>query len=174
MYFLYPVLSPNSSLSLWVRLSFIVLLSILFNHVTQRLSPLLPGFQNKPVDAISSLLLSLLPRFQATDAKINKSPWCSRWYRFIKSLPPAVTAQQTFNCILCITAWPLLYWRGLFTYRAIICWKTKAQVLHKLKKFPGHMGFQDRVLKRPQIYALVLVPKKKKKKPYPFTEWVSS
>lgn len=71
MHFLYPTLSPNSSLSLSEALLHHP--SILFTHETQRLPPLLPGFENKPIDAISSLL----PRFQATDAKTNESLWCS-------------------------------------------------------------------------------------------------
>lgn len=149
----------------------IVLPSILFTQAIQRLPPLLLVFQNTPADAISSLLLSLPPRFQVTDAKTNESQWCSRQGSFKKTLPPAATAQQTFNCTLCITAWPPVYRQGRFTYGGILCCKTKAQVLHILKKFPGHTGFQDWVLKKPQIYALVLVPKKKKKKkPNPFTE----
>jgi len=87
--------------------------SILFTHETQRLPTLHPSFQNEPADPISSLLLSLLPRFQATDAKTNESLWCSRQWSSIKTLPPAVTAQQTVSCAFCLTVWPLLYWQGL-------------------------------------------------------------
>lgn len=70
LYFLYPILSYTilKFLSLWVRLS-IVLSSVLFTHETQWLPPLLPGFLNTPADTTTSLLLSVLPGFQATDVK---------------------------------------------------------------------------------------------------------
>lgn len=133
--------------------------STLLTHEAQRLPPLLPSAQNVPS-------LHCCPDSSQQTLK-PMSLRCSQWHSSVCNQQWQATRPSTTHSA---QVWPLLHWQGLVTYRGIICCKTKAQFLYKLKKFPRNITFQDCVFKRPQMYTLVLVPKEKEKNP---TLWVN-